>query len=237
MKRKLMKLLKSEINGIKFYHRQGTSDLKTFEEVIGRDVYRKKGMTINEDETWIDCGGNVGAFTLLACSMGAKVITYEPDPENCKMIEMNLRLNKFTAEVKNVALVNDDTKELILFFGNKGNVWRNSLFKNWNGTGIKVKCVNFDKEVQDGVCVKMDIEGAEMPILETTNRKFKKMVFEWSFDIDASLPRFWNIIERLQINYELASIGNTAKFVSRDYDTWQKSWFPACTNVFCYEKN
>lgn len=85
-----MKLLKSEINGIKFYHRQGTSDLKTFEEVIGRDVYRKKGMTINEGETWIDCGGNVGAFTLLACRIGAKVITYWPDPENCKMIEMNL---------------------------------------------------------------------------------------------------------------------------------------------------
>lgn len=227
----------SEINSIKFYHRQNTSDLKTFEEVIGRDVYRKKNMTILSGEHWIDCGGNVGAFTLLACSLGAKVTVYEPDPNNCKMIEMNLALNNFEAEIVCVGLVHNDTKKANLFVGNNGNVWRNSMFKNWNGKGLKVDCVNFDEVVPDGVCVKMDIEGAEMPILETTKRKFKKLVFEWSFDIDPSLPRFWNIIEKLQNQYRLASIGNTAKFLSRDYDVWQKSWFPACTNVFCYEKN
>lgn len=227
----------SQINNIKFYHRQNTSDLKTFEEVIGRDVYRKKNMTILSGEHWVDCGGNVGAFTLLACSLGAKVTVYEPDPNNCKMIEMNLALNNFDAEIVCAGLVHNDTKKANLFVGNNGNVWRNSMFKNWNGKGLKVDCVNFDEAVPDGVCVKMDIEGAEMPILETTKRKFKKLVFEWSFDIDPSLPRFWNIIEKLQNEYKIASIGNTAKFQSRDYDVWQKSWFPACTNVFCYEKN
>jgi FkbM family methyltransferase len=227
----------SEINNIKFYHRQNTSDLKTFEEVISRDVYRKKNMTILSGEHWIDCGGNVGAFTLLACSLGAKVTVYEPDPNNCKMIELNLALNNFDAEIVCAGLVHNDTKKANLFVGNNGNVWRNSMFKNWNGKGLKVDCVNFDEAVPDGVCVKMDIEGAEMPILETTKRKFKKLVFEWSFDIDPSLPRFWNIIEKLQNEYKIASIGNTAKFQSRDYDVWQKSWFPACTNVFCYEKN
>jgi len=230
-------MIHSEIKGIRFYHRENTSDLKTFEEVIGKDVYRKKGMTVEDGETWVDCGGNVGAFTLLACSLGAKVIVYEPDPNNCKMIEKNLKLNGFTADIKNVALVHNDSKQANLYVGNNGNVWRNSLFKNWNGKGIKVDCVKFDEVIQDGVCIKIDIEGAEMPILETTNRKFKKMVFEWSFDIDDSLFRFWNIIEKLETNYKIASIGNTAKFISRDYDTWQKSWFPACTNVFCYEKN
>ena len=61
----------NEINGIKFFYREGTSDLKTFEEVIGRDVYQKKGMKILPSEHWVDCGGNVGAFTLLATSLGA----------------------------------------------------------------------------------------------------------------------------------------------------------------------
>ena len=186
---------------------------------------------------WIDCGGNVGAFTLLACSLGANVIVYEPDPNNCKMIERNLKLNNFNAEIVCAGLVHNETKKANLYVGNNGNVWRNSMFKNWNGKGIKVDCVNFDYVVSDGVCVKMDIEGAEMPILENTNRKFKKLVFEWSFDIDPSLPRFWNIIEKLNKTQKIASIGNTAKFQTRDYDVWQKSWFPACTNVFCYEKN
>ena len=227
----------AEINRIKFFYREGTSDLKTFEEVIGRDVYRKKGMTITKSEHWIDCGGNAGAFTLLACSLGAKVTTYEPDPNNCKMIDKNLKANGFDAEIICAGLVHNDTKKANLYVGNNGNVWRNSMFKNWNGKGLKVDCVNFDEVVPDGSCWKIDIEGAEMPILENTERKAKKMVFEWSFDIDPSLPRFWNIIEKLQKHYSVADIGNTAKFKSRDYDVWQKSWFPACTNVFCYEKN
>lgn len=63
------------------------SDLKTFQEVLGNKVYLKKGMTIQIGENWMDCGGNVGSFTLLACSKGAKVTVYEPDPFNCEMIK------------------------------------------------------------------------------------------------------------------------------------------------------
>ena len=81
-----MKMIQDSINGIKFYHREGFSDLKTFKEVIGNKVYEKKGMTIKPNERWMDCGGNVGAFTLLACSKGAEVTVYEPDPFNCQII-------------------------------------------------------------------------------------------------------------------------------------------------------
>jgi FkbM family methyltransferase len=232
-----MKVVKGEINGIKFYHREGFSDLKTFNEVIGNEVYLKKGMSIQKGETWMDCGGNVGAFALLACSKGAKVTVYEPDPYNCEMIKNNLKLNGFTADVKQAALVHDDKKEVILFIGNNNNVWRNSIVKKWNNKGIKVPCLNFDEEGRNFDCCKMDIEGAEMPILENTKKIFKKLVYEWSFDIDNNLRRFWSIIEKQKKQYsDLKDIGNTAKFKTRDYDTWQKSWFPACTNVFAFNK-
>lgn len=225
----------SEIKGIKFYYRENTSDLKTFEEVIGKDVYRKKGMTIQEGETWIDCGGNVGAFTLLACKLGANVIVYEPDPNNCKMIELNLKLNNFNAVINNVALLHNDNKKANLYVGNNGNVWRNSLFKNWNGKGIKVDCVNFDEVIPDGVCVKMDIEGAEMPILETTQRKFKKMVFEWSFDIDKNLNRFRKVIDKMNEIYDIKIMDK--RFYEMPFDIMPKNFVVPCTNVFCYEKN
>lgn len=232
-----MKLSKSKINGINFYYREGMSDLKTFEEVIGNETYLKKGMTINEGETWMDCGGNVGAFTLLACSKGAKVTVYEPDPYNCEMIRMNLNLNGFKANIVQAALVHNDIKELTLFIGNNGNVWRNSIVKKWNNKGIKVPCINFDQEAKNFDCCKMDIEGAEMLILENTNKIFKKLVYEWSFDIDGSLPRFWKIIEKHQKQYNnFKEVGNTGRFKTRDYEVWQKSWFPACTNVFAFNK-
>jgi len=230
-----MKILKDEIKNIKFYYRDGFSDHKTFNEVIGNDTYQKKGLKIESGEHWMDCGGNVGAFTLLACSKGAKVTVYEPDPYNCEMIEKNLKLNGYQAEIKQAALVSNDVKETYLFIGNNNNVWRNSIVKKWNNKGLKVPCVNFDDESQQFDYCKMDIEGAEMPILETTNKVFKKLVYEWSFDIDPSLSRFWKVIEKqMQAYKNMPDIGNTGKFKSRDYDVWQKSWFPACANIYCF---
>ena len=194
-------------------------------------------MKIEAGEHWIDCGGNVGAFTLLACSKGAKVDVYEPDPFNCEMIEKNLKANGFKANVHDKGLVHNDVKKVNLFVGNNGNVWRNSMYKNWNGKGLKVDCVKFDEVIHDDVCVKMDIEGAEMPILENTERKFKKMVYEWSFDIDPDLKRFWDIIDKQKKDYQIRFEEHRTCYDDRREAMWQKSWFPACTNVFCYAKN
>lgn len=230
-----MKTIK--IKNLLFNIRENTSDLKAIEEVINSDVYQKRGNKILPHEKWIDCGGNVGAFTVLAASRGAKVIVYEPDPNNCKMIEMNLRINNLDASIKNFALVHDDRKMANLFVGNNGNLWRNSLYKNWNGKGLKVNCKKFDDEIENGCCVKIDIEGAEMPILETTERLFKKLIFEWSFDIDPSLQRFWNIVDKLKTNYEVKFEEHRTCYDDKREVQWKKSWFPACTNVFCYEKN
>lgn len=230
-----MKLFESEIDGLRFYYRDGFSDLKTFKEVIGNKTYLKKGMTINKGENWMDCGGNVGAFALLACSRGAKVTVYEPDPYNCKMIEMNLKANNFNAEIKQVALVHNDTKEIMLFIGNNGNVWRNSIIKKWNNKGIKVKCLSFDLEAENFDCCKMDIEGAEMPILENTSKVFKKLVYEWSFDIDGSLNRFRNIIDNQKKQYDVRIIDK--RFYELPDEYIPKKFIVPCTNVFCYEKN
>ena len=90
-----MKLSQGEINGIKFFYREGFSDAKTFIEVLKQDCYQKKGMTIKANESWLDCGGNVGAFSLLAASKGATIVCYEPDPYSCEMIEKNLKIKWF----------------------------------------------------------------------------------------------------------------------------------------------
>jgi FkbM family methyltransferase len=223
-----------EIKGIKFYYRENTSDLKTFEEVIGKNVYRQRGMTILPGETWYDCGGNVGAFTLLAASLGAKVKTFEPDPNNCLMIHKNLKLNGLEANVIQAGLVHTEQKKANLYVGNNGNVWRNSMFKNWNGKGIKVDCVNFDETVPDGICIKIDIEGAEMPILENTKRKFKKMVFEWSFDIDGNLNRFRKCIDRLSNDYEIKMIDK--RYYDNPDDFVPKNFIVKANNVYCIRK-
>lgn len=232
-----MKLEQCQLKGIKFWQRPGFSDLKTFQEVIGKGAYLKQGMTIQPGERWMDCGGNVGAFTLLACSLGAQVVTYEPDPFNCEMIERNLKLNGFRATVKQRALVHDDREEVALFIGNDNQTWRNSIVKRWGKLGLKVPAVRFDTEARGFDCCKMDIEGAEMPILEATEVLFGKLVYEWSFDIDRSLTRLWRVLDRQQENYRLKAEWKRIHYHHRDYEEWQANWFPFCTTVFCYEKS
>jgi len=225
-----MKLNKLEYNRIQFYAREKTSDEKTFDEVIVRNVYEKKYFKIKPKEHWIDLGGNVGAFTLNAISKGATVDVYEPDPFNCKMIEKNLKLNNMDANIHNLAVVANDMKKMTMYVGNNMQVWRNSLYKNWGNQKFTVNCINFNDVIKQEHCVKMDIEGAEMPILEAMNVMPKKMVFEWSFDIDISLTRYREIVKKMEKNYPNVH----APSYSNDFVEWQKSWFPACANVFSY---
>ena len=232
-----MKLERAEIDGLKFWHRPGFSDLKTFEEVLGRKTYLKRGMKILPGEKWMDCGGNVGAFALSACQAGAEVGVYEPDPYNCEIIEKNLKLNGFKAAVHQVALVSNDRKKATLFIGNNNNVWRNSIVKKWNNLGIEVPCANFDEEAAAFSCCKMDIEGAEMPILENKKKIFDKLVYEWSFDIDPSLKRLWSLIDKQKMDYRIEAAWGSIHYEERKYERWQSEWFPACTNVFCYKKS
>ena len=83
----------------------------------------------------------------------------------------------------------------------------------------------------------MDIEGAEMPILEHTEVVFDKLMYEWSFDIDPSLTRLWAVLDKQLESYRVECAWSTVHYHDRAYVQWQPEWFPACTNVFCYGKD
>ena len=216
--------------GIKFLVREGTSDEKTFNEVIVNNTYQKKDFKIKKGEHWIDLGGNVGAFAVLALSKGATVDIYEPDPFSCKMIEKNLKVNDYDANIYQKAVVANDKKKMTMYVGNNMNVWRNSLYKNWGNEKFTIDCVHYENVITKDSIVKMDIEGAEMAILESMQEFPKKMVYEWSFDIDPSLTRYRQILKKMKKRYK--SIRGTE--FNLDFVEWQKSWFPPCANVYCY---
>ena len=220
----------SEKTGLKFYYRPNTSDIKTIMEVVERNVYQKKYFQIEAGEHWIDLGGNIGAFTLLATSKGATVDVYDADNEHCELIKMNLELNGLNANVINKAVVHDSTKEIYLNIQKNGNTWRNSIVKNWNGGKKKVDCINIESILNKDVCCKMDIEGAEMLILENLNSIPKKMVYEWSFDIDDNIDRYRSVLKKMIDNYENVKHNS----IKQEHKIWQKGWFPPCRNVYCF---
>jgi len=217
--------------GIKFAARKNTSDEKTFNEVIVKNCYQKKDFKINPGEHWIDLGGNAGAFTLLAISLGCTVDVYEPDPFNCKQIEYNLRLNGFDANIHQKAVVASDQKTMTMYVGNDKQVWRNSLYKDWGNEKFKVDCVNFEAVFSTDSIVKMDIEGAEIPIIKQMTSFPKKMVFEWSLDINQSLTIYREAVNKVKQNYK--TVYYSRQFYDLPDDKLPSNISPKADNIYC----
>jgi FkbM family methyltransferase len=229
-----MKTIKA--NGLTFVVREDTSDFKAIKEVVIDGSYERRDFKIEPGETWIDIGSNCGAFAVLAASKGAAVIAFEPDPENASIARANIEANRLgrNAKVNEVGVTDSEAAAESAFYRNtaKGNLWRNSLHRKWRGgETIKVKTVPVSPYWQAANCIKLDAEGIEMPILEKyADVRVKKLVFEWSFDIDASLPRFERVIATLKRTYPNVVYSGYAK----GYTEWQDSWFPACRTVWCW---
>lgn len=221
------------VGGLLMHYRPNTSDLSAIDEVIERRSYERKYFRVLPGETWIDLGGNIGAFTVWAASLGAYIKTYEPDPLSIEMIRKNLLANNLTAqvEVNQAGVVGDGRNTGFLSISKTGKYWRNSLYKDWGGGTIKVPLVRFDDVVVESDCVKMDIEGAEMDIVEKMQVFPQKLVLEWSFDIDDNIDRYRAAVSRLRNNYPNVK----ADKIADKHTVWQKSWFPPAKMIYAWK--
>ena len=227
-----LQLEKHNIGGLDWLVRPDSSDIKSIKEVVMKRSYEKQGISLNAGESWIDLGANIGAFTVLAASQGCKVTAYEPDPVSWRITTENLKINGLEAEVINAAITTTASDNVSFYVNSaRKNYWRNSLVKQWRGgKTIKVKTLNFKDCLYTGAHIKMDIEGSEFPILESLDfSKIGNMVFEWSFDVDPSITRFKQVIQKLRAEYTTVSY---PKF-NETYDEWQPSWFPPCKTIYC----
>lgn len=222
-----------QIKGLNFQVRPDSSDEKTIIEVVEKGAYLKKWFQVLPGENWLDLGGNIGAFTVLAASKGAIVKAYEPDPFNCMMIKKNLELNGLKADVIQAAVVSDQRTEVTLNLWPKGQSWRNSIVRNKRGTTpLKVPAVNvFQILKEKPYNVKMDIEGAEIEILKawpgTTGTP--KLVFEWSFDVDKKTETIKAALAALRKEFK------NIKYSSQIDKIASWDFFPPCTMVHCWK--
>ena len=79
----------------KFVFRKNTSDENVIKEILQNKAYSKKKIDfkIEPDDIWLDGGSHIGVFGLYAAQNGAKkVYCYEPETENYKILQENIRL-------------------------------------------------------------------------------------------------------------------------------------------------
>jgi FkbM family methyltransferase len=223
------------MDGLLFDCRPDTSDEKAVREVVQRRGYARRDFRPRDGERWIDIGANIGAFAVWAASFGATVQAIEPDPESAELARRNVELNGLSrfVTVHTMAITADEENGTATLHRNtaKGNVWRNSLVKEWRGGDSILTPTAPARELwQPDVHVKLDAEGSEMPILELlAGQRVRRLVFEWSFDIDPSLERFDAVISVLRTVYPRVRFGK----IQSGHALWQPEWFPPCRTVWC----
>jgi len=124
--------------------------------------------------TFVDVGANVGGYSVRACKMGARVIAVEPDPDNYRMLKLNLELNQCTnAHVLNIAAGSrEEVRQL--YQGDNGAPAGYTLEQ---GEGIrKVKCSVEVKPLDAAITpllsdewvnlLKIDVEGFEVEVIK-----------------------------------------------------------------------
>jgi FkbM family methyltransferase len=223
--------------------RPNTTDDKVIEEVITKDVYEKKSINffIESDDVWLDLGGNIGTFTLMVLDRDAKVITFEPEPENYDLLKGNVELN-FGLDSRQVLGLfptavgaKEGTVDLYLCKGDY-NKYRHTVYKKRGRESISIKMESIKSVLQkfkEVTAIKMDIEGSEIDILETMKledwkrTQVKKLVFEYSFDIDPSIPRFLEIIKNLRKYFKMVHYTKVKE------NELEYRYFPAMTLVYC----
>jgi FkbM family methyltransferase len=243
------KTTKKAVSSVELYVRPNTSDDKVIQEVLTKNEYQNRNVpfSVEAGDVWLDLGANIGTFSALVLSHGCSVFAYEPEPQNFCLLVRNIKeLNegfeedKYGLYCKGVD-VKAGQRKLNLCKNDPArkynSKYRHSMVIDWeSGSSVQVDCVSFDSllcDVHPTVnAVKVDIEGAEIPLLETltaeTMSNVSKFVFEYTFDACVEMPRFWSIIERLRGIFATVHFTGVKKSTIRP---------PQATMVYCVKRD
>lgn len=151
---------------------------------VGRLIFKKgvyeedlsdyliSNLDLESGDIVFDVGANIGWYSILLskCFSGVEVHSFEPDPENFKILKFNVELNNFKNVIFNNIGLGKETDTVKLYLYKKGNLGRHSMLNINDGLGstIDVYISSFDEYINTMKLnlskikfLKIDIEGYE----------------------------------------------------------------------------
>lgn len=141
-----------------------------------------------EDRVVLDCGANIGAFSLHCAAYlpELQVVAVEPFPSTFKRLEETIRTNQFEGRIKaiNAAVVGqsgpvymDDAEEIASHSRKVGGD------RGIEVEGLSLRDILEAQGIDEADLLKVDIEGAEYALIEQTPpkilRRFKRIGMEY----------------------------------------------------------
>ncbi len=130
---------------------------------------------LSKGDLFIDIGSNVGVYSILAASTGARVIAIEPVPESFEILKKNIFLNDFQNLIKPINIAVNNKKEALYFSSDKGALNHVLKDKDKYNNSIKINSMDLD-EILDGTnpkFIKIDVEGFETNIINGAEKVLK----------------------------------------------------------------
>jgi FkbM family methyltransferase len=171
--------------------------------------------TVKSHHIVMDIGANIGYYSLIAAKqvgMKGRVYSFEPEPNNFKLLRKNAEVNGYTNIVPIQKAVSNKKGKLKLFL-NKSNLGAHSISEGnvptHKGGAVEVETISlddfFEKEVKEGHVdfIKIDVEGAEGLVMEGAEKVLKseklKMLMEfWPHGLKNTGTDPLKLLEKLQ---------------------------------------
>jgi FkbM family methyltransferase len=205
------------IQGVKAIPRKGSRDFYMF--FVSREQDVKPHIVMNENETFVDVGANIGSYSLKIANdykkKGVEVVAIEAHPENFKALDRNIKCNDLT----NVKIINKavcDHNGIVNLYersldGSRAGSDIYSLFNTSNsflpnGKTLQIECDTLDNILagHEIHVMKIDIEGAEVLALKgatNTLKHLRKIIVEIHGD---NFEKVNEILERSNFNLEFS---------------------------------
>lgn len=204
--------------------RSKTTDKWTVHETVLRDDYRLKEVAPYA-KVIIDLGASSGAFTLLAAQScpQAKVYAFEPEPDNNKLLERNVKNNNLTKRVITYATaIHAMAKTMHLEV--KRDVRSHRVWDQKTNNSVSVKTTTLESvlgqnKIKKVDLLKMDIEGSEYDVLYSLPKKVALQIQRMSIEYHNDDPHRRN---GTYLSQHLRSIG----FIVEKVD-----WSPAISGM------
>jgi FkbM family methyltransferase len=90
----------------------------TLDAYVWREVRSYDPLDVGAGDLVLDVGLNIGAFAYRAAQRGARVVGYEPEPDNARLARVNTA--GLNVEVREAAVVGDDQDDVVTLYLNPG---------------------------------------------------------------------------------------------------------------------
>lgn len=238
-----MELQSVKYNGLEIGFNNRKEFETLFDEIFLKQIYRFK--TKNPNPLIFDCGSHIGLSVLYFKMLytDASIVAFEPDKETFSILKKNIERNKIdNIETFNLAL--SDTKGKINFYRESSPDWDtcgNSTVKEWgdrNGFCVETvqSTVLSDYITGEIDFLKMDIEGAELNVLETIQNKLhlvKELALEYHVYNAESKKRLDDVLKLLKQNYKTVTQSSFAikPIMPGRYKNWVDKYNPVVHNI------